>query len=129
MATGRTATALRTSCTPLAQVTEPKVYAPSAASTRVIVTVKSALAPAARVSVAGFTETVVPGGATAEAVHVPAAPTLVTRRVTVWEPASAPTAMEGWLRSLGSMVMLGQYEARSSPVPHRYDRNWSKPTS
>jgi hypothetical protein len=47
--------------------------------------------------------------------------TAVTVRVTVCLPASAPIAMFGWLRSLGSMLPTAEQVApvaASWPVPH-----------
>jgi hypothetical protein len=71
---------------------------------RFIVTVKDALWPGASVSVLGLTVTSTPSRPVTRAVYVAACePTLVTSRVTVRGPSSLPMAIDGMLRSVGSM--------------------------
>ena len=61
--------------------------------------------------VAAFTETAMVlgtrAGAATVTLYVPASPTLVTLRVTVWVPARSPMAIEATFRSLASMAVAG----------------------
>src|SRR5919206_2922451 len=120
-ATGRTAIGARTSWLPSLHVSEPIAHAPSVAVVRSKRTVKVACSPGARLTVEGVTETSKPGRV-AVAVYVAAdEPTFLTRRVTVWTPASVPIAIEAWFSSepeIGASVSNGG--AKCTPRPTRY---------
>ena len=91
-------TGMRTERTPSFQTKEPNCQTPSVAVDVVKRTVKVADAPGAKVNEAGVTKVVKPGTVAVDVKVAAAAPTLVTRRVTVTLPVTDATVMEGRFR-------------------------------
>jgi hypothetical protein len=122
IATGRTATGLRTTWFPPFQVIAPNAYSSYGAETRLIVTVNVTFCFGATVMRDGVTVMSTPAGSSITTSYVRGVDaTEVTVRVRVCDPASAPIARDGVLRSLGSIgpPASSHSEPVSSRVPHR----------